>query len=137
MLVHCRDARDMGRHYPLICYPANGWELRKDRTRTITCRANAQETIEVSEYEFRKRRSASWQTKWVVNVLLLPDGTTTSDISAVMAAAADYRTHFFGAGQIQLVFPDGIDPPDRQRISETFMDAVGPAIEAIGSGIER
>ena len=73
----------------------------------------------------------------MVNVLLLPDGTVTTDISAVQAAAADYRTHFFGAGQIQLIFDKRIPDEDRYRIFETFMNALQPVIETIASGVER
>src|SRR4051794_24399767 len=25
LLIQCRDARDMGGHYPPVCYPASGW----------------------------------------------------------------------------------------------------------------
>ena len=134
-LVHWRDARDFGSHYPPICYRTQGWEQRQDRP--VACRMDADTTIEAAEYEFRKWRSAWWETIWVVNVLLLPDGTVTADISVVHAAAADYRMHFFGAGQIQLIFGERIPAADRQSISETFMHALQPVIEAIGSGIER
>lgn len=133
-LVHCRDARDMGRHYPPICYRAHGWEQRQERP--VVCRMDADTTIEAAEYEFRKWRSAWWETIWVVNVLLLPDGTVTTDISVVGAAAADYRTHFFGAGQVQLIFRERISAADRDKIFETFMNAIKPVIEAIGSGVE-
>ena len=134
-LVHCRDARDMGRHYPPVCYRAHGWEQRQDRP--VVCRMDPQTTMEAAEYEFRKWRSAWWETIWVVNVLLLPDGAVTTDISAVQATAADYRTHFFGAGQIQLIFRERIPAADRHRIFETFMNAIKPVVEAIGSGVER
>src|ERR1051325_5640374 len=25
LLIQCRDAQDMGGHYPPVCYPASGW----------------------------------------------------------------------------------------------------------------
>src|SRR5262245_21230560 len=34
-LVQCRDARDMGGHWPPVCYPAHGWTLRGTQKTTI------------------------------------------------------------------------------------------------------
>ena len=37
MIVQCRDARDMGGHYPPVCYPANGWtDNTDDQNQTFT-----------------------------------------------------------------------------------------------------
>src|SRR5215212_3483805 len=30
LLIQCRDARDMGGHYPPVCYPASGWVAVRD-----------------------------------------------------------------------------------------------------------
>ena len=135
LVVHCRDARDMGSHYPPVCYRANGWELRK--ARPVRWEVDPQTRVPAVEYEFSMRRGLHLRTIWVVNVLLLPNGTMSGDISSVGDAAADYRTHFFGAGQVQLIFGEDIRPPDRQGIFKTFMNAIQPVIEAIGSGVER
>src|SRR5688572_18549062 len=33
LLVHCGDAHDMVGHYPMRCYPAQGWTLKSQRQR--------------------------------------------------------------------------------------------------------
>src|SRR3954469_20179194 len=30
LFIQCRDARDMGGHYPPVCYPASGWVVVGD-----------------------------------------------------------------------------------------------------------
>ncbi len=140
LVIHCSDARDMGSHYPPVCYPANGWKLRRDRP--VVCRVKPGTVIPAKEYEFTRHEVRQGEPPLlriirVVNVLLLPDGTITPNISAVGAARADYRTHFFGAGQVQVVFGERIAPADRDRIFKTFMDAIQPVIAAIGTGVQR
>ena len=102
LLVHCRDARDMAGHYPPVCYPANGWVKKK--TRTMSWQVNPSLTVPVAEYEFAMWLPSSSRTMRVVNTLILPDGTLSPNMSEVRKAGADYQTHFFGAGQLQLVF---------------------------------
>src|SRR3954466_15155977 len=31
LFIQCRDARDMGGHYPPVCYPASGWVVVGDK----------------------------------------------------------------------------------------------------------
>jgi len=140
LVIHCSDARDMGCHYPPVCYPANGWKLRRDRP--VACRVKPDTIIPAKEYEFSRHEVRQGEPPLpriirVVNVLLLPDGTITPNISAVGAARADYRTHFFGAGQVQVVFGERIAPAERDRIFKTFMDAIQPVVAEIGTGVQR
>lgn len=135
LIVHCRDARDMGGHYPPVCYPAHGWVLRQ--TREVLWEVNPRMLVPAAEYEFSMWLPSRSRTTWVVNVLVLPDGTMTRDMSPVRSAAADYRTHFFGAGQIQLAFGERIRASERERIFKTFISAIEPVIEAIRRGVEE
>jgi hypothetical protein len=123
LVIHCSDARDMGCHYPPVCYPAHGWKLRRDRP--VVCRVEPDTIIPAKEYEFlrhevRQGEPPLLRTIWVVNVLLLPDGIITPDISAV-----------------QVVLGERIAPAERDRIFKTFMDAIQPVIAAIGTGVQR
>ena len=131
LLVHCRDARDMGSHYPPVCYPANGWDLQTSRP--LSCQAGGQAAMKAKEYEFRKQGLAWYDVIHVVDVLLLPDGTISPDISAVSAIAADYQRRYWGAGQVQVVFGERTRPAEREGVFREFAMAIQPFVEAVGS----
>ena len=135
LIVHCRDARDMGGHYPPVCYRAHGWVQRA--ARSVLWEVNPRMSVPAAEYEFSMWLPSHSRTLWVVNVLLLPDGSMSPDMSRVRSAAADYRTHFFGAGQIQLAFGERIRASERERIFKTFVNAIVPVIEAMKSGVQK
>lgn len=135
LIVHCRDARDIAGHYPPVCYPANGWVQRY--LHPMHLQVTPERSIDGAEYEFAMWLPASLRIMRVVNVLVLPDGTTTHDMKHVREAAADYRTHFFGAGQIQLAFAEHLRTQQREEILRTFIKALEPVLAAIESGVEK
>jgi len=124
LLVQCRDARDMGGHYPPVCYPASGCvlvgpELGKDMTWVVEGK-----TIEGKEYVFSHLEGGQTRTQIVDNLLILPRITNcyVRDIDKVRAFAADYTQRFYGAAQIQFVF-DGEVPESERR--DIFTKLIG------------
>jgi len=116
LLVQCRDARDMGGHYPPVCYPASGCvvvgdKLGRDMTWTIDGK-----TIVGKEYEFSHLEEGQTRVQVIDNLLILPRGSDcyVTDIQDVRDFAADYTQRFYGAAQIQFVF-DGSVPESERR----------------------
>lgn len=136
LVVHCRDARDMAGHYPPICYPASGWVQRR-KAMAVSWQVNPRMTVPAAVYEFVMWLPSSSRTMWVANTLLLPDGTMTRDMSDVRAAAADYQTHFLGAGQVQLVFGEYMLASQREKIFKTFFNAIEPVLQVMESGVTK
>jgi hypothetical protein len=128
LLIQCRDARDMGGHYPPICYPASGWvpmpgedgkPLARAMTWTIDGRA-----IAGMEYAFTGNNDGQTIIRTVDNLLILPSGSDcyVRKMEQIRAAASDYLRQFYGAAQIQLIF-DGAVPENERR--EIFTQLIG------------
>ena|SRR5437868_2475658 len=124
LLVQCRDARDMGGHYPPVCYPANGCVVVGDehgRNMTWTIEGK---TIIGKEYEFSHFEEGQTCTQIIDNLLILPRGQDcyVREIKEVRDFASDYRQHFFGAAQIQFVFDESV--PENER-RDTMTQLIG------------
>ena len=133
LFVHCKDAGDMAGHYPARCYPTQGW-IEVDRQPKDWHISGL--TIEGSEYTFSLLRPEGTIRMVVDNFIIMPDGRTLRDIDGVYDAAADYKTHFYGAGQMQLLTEASMS--DRRR-NEVFHEIVGAnmaVIDAVRSGFE-
>jgi len=134
MIVHCKDARDMAGHYPPICYPANGWTQTDLQQRAWAVDGQA---IPAADYEFQMRLPAAKRRMYVLNTLVMPGDELTTRMSELRQMAADYQSHFYGAGQIQFVFDDGMSEADRKRVFKRFYRHLSPAVEAMRSGVEK
>ena len=133
LLIQCRDARDMGGHYPPICYPSSGWvrvinneagktpeeKLGKPMEWIINGRV-----IIGMEYEFTGSSDTGTITRTVDNLLILPreHDCYVRQMDKIREAAADYLHKFYGAAQIQLIF-DGAVPENERR--EIFTQLIG------------
>jgi len=134
MFVHVRDARDIAGHFPPNCYPSNGWTER----RTQDDRWNiAGTSVPVRDYLFTMELPTGDRQMHVLNTLVLPEGRLTRQMSEVRGAAADYRSRFYGAGQIQVLMNHRMTPARRKAIFKRFFKAMRPAIEAMRAGIEQ
>jgi hypothetical protein len=133
LIVHCQDARDMAGHYPPICYPAHGWVADGEQLGPIALTPQTEPVLGTS-YRFEMNFATHGSAMWIWNALLLPDGRTTSDMRVVRRAASDYLTHFFGAGQIQLIFDGEMTWEERERIILEFSPIIQPVLAAIFSG---
>jgi hypothetical protein len=133
MIVHCKDARDMAGHYPPICYRANGWTQQSTEDHRWSMLG---QTLPVRRYTFTMDLPTGEREMHVLNMLVLPDGALTREMTRVREAAADYRSHFFGAGQMQLILDSRMSPSRRRAVFERFFEAVQPAIHAMRSGLK-
>ena len=122
LLIQCRDARDMGGHYPPICYPASGWvavqnEKGKPLARHMTWTINNRVIVGM-EYEFTGNTDGQTITRTVDNLLILPRGREcyVQQMDEIRAAAADYLRQFYGAAQIQLIFDGAVPETERRQI---------------------
>jgi hypothetical protein len=140
MVVHCKDARDLAGHYPPVCYPANGWtkDSQQDRRWTIADPNGPATEVPVRHYRFARPRTEGEgkRTMHVLNTLMLPNGRLTREMSAVRRLAADYRSHFYGAGQLQLIVGGDVPLAQRRRLFAQFFKAMRPAVQAIGAGLK-
>jgi hypothetical protein len=130
LLVQCRDIRDMCGHYPPICYPANGWELKGEHD--ITLQAAGMD-IPCVQYDFRFNTGGEPRVLTVVNFLVLPEGFIR-DMDALRRAAGYRRKQPYGSGQVQLVVGAEISPEERRQMFAELVGGLGPVIEAIRAG---
>jgi hypothetical protein len=135
LLVQCPDTRDILGHYPPVCYVVHGWTMLTDPPVAREIPA-AGRTLHASEYEFSRMRLDQTAHINVLDVMLLPDGRSCSDMETLERDARDYRVRFFGAAQIQIECDAGMDAEKRQGIYETFLDACKPVIDEIVSGLK-
>lgn len=133
LIVQCKDARDMGGHYPPVCYPAHGWIAGP--VQPVQWQVESL-TIPGMQYTFNQSLPGRTAAILVANTLVLPNGQIIPDINGVRSLAADSRYHFYGAGQVQLVFGDSIPLERRREVIDIFLKASLPVIQAMRRGIE-
>ncbi len=136
MIVHCRDARDMGGHYPPVCYPSNGWTPDPGGTRERTWTIGGLR-IPGMEYAFHTGGFPRTSSIIVYNFILRPDGLIERDIRGLVEAAYDPRKKLFGAGQVQVLFEASTPEASREKIFEILIRGCLPAIREILSGVTQ
>lgn len=131
LLVQCKDARNLAGHYPPICYPAHGWQLDHQSPRVWT---GSGFDINGIEYEFSYGTIAGAQRMIVTNFMLLPDGRTSPDMTAVYRVASDHQRRFYGAAQVQILTDARTPEQQRRRIVMDFVEASTDVLQTILSG---
>jgi len=127
LLIQCKDARDMGGHYPPICYPGSGWvPVGNEKGREMTWKVG-DKTIIGMEYEFTNGHDGQTITRTVDDLLILPrefggEDCYVRNMHQIREAAGDYLRQFYGAAQIQLIF-DGAVPENERR--DIFTQLIG------------
>jgi len=136
-LVHCANAHHMIGHFPLRCYPAEGWNLRASRERNW---AAGDLSITGMEYEFTREElgDASGERAIVVaNCLFRSGGRVLRDMAAMsegIGGAGDLST---GAAQVQIVFDAGTPPERRESAVRSLLEGYLPVIRAILADVQR
>jgi hypothetical protein len=133
LIVQCEEARDMAGHYPPVCYPQSGWTAKHVGNETQWTLADGK-VVKGMKYEFVRLLPTQSSTLYVNHVFILPGGQNAQSIERVRTLAADYRQHFYGAGQIHIVFGEDVDAKQRKRITRFFLEASRPVIDAISAG---
>ncbi len=135
MFVHCRDARDVGGHYPPVCYPSNGWRTVEGATRPRDFRVDGLD-LPCTEYRFSWPDPMQPREVVVVNFILRPDGIDR-DVDSLREAAYDPRRKVYGGGQVQVVFGGTLPEAERDRVFAEVVRACLPAVREVISGAAR
>jgi hypothetical protein len=135
LFVQCRDARDMGAHYPPVCYRGQGYICTSGRE-DFDCEVKPGQIVKGSEYLFTMPSSFEAKSQWVIDLLIVPnrEGTFARDIDEVRRAAADYLRQYYGAAQIQLVMDGSYSKDIRYAIFRELMADNMPLINILRSG---
>jgi hypothetical protein len=131
MIVQCRDARDMGGHYPPVCYPAHGWTLQGTQVRHLRVHGTP---IPVSVYRFVRESIEDYAEIVIYNFFVRPDGSLESGRGGVREAASNPRMKPFGAGQVQLMFGPTMPAARRDEIFRLLVGNAFPVVDAIRKG---
>jgi len=127
VLVQCKDTRDMGGHYPPICYPGQGWV--EDGPQQQVAVTVGSRPVNMIRYNFRRESFDRDRRLVVYNFFAIPGQGLPTDMKSVRASAEDYTARPFGAGQFQVVL-DGQRPIEREQA--IVAELLGPLDAVIG-----
>ncbi len=152
-LIHCSDFRDMGGHYPPVCYPAHGWSLEsesrlsskdlwtfnpEDRseleaegelTSIRVAISDRLEPVDLVIYRFsRADRGLRSIRMTVVNAFILPDGRWSSSLGDIRDAASRRRLAGEGVAQVQITMAGW---PELAAIEEPVAALLGSIPEVV------
>jgi hypothetical protein len=68
--------------------------------------------------------------------MLMPNGKTSADMEGVKARLS-LRSRYYGAGQIQVVFDDGVPAPARDAAVRELLSGYQRVIDAILAGVSE
>lgn len=130
LLVQTKDARDMIGHYPPVCYPSHGWTVNSQQPGDWQVGSHH---ITGTEYDISYESTSERTDMTIVNFLVMPDGQFMRDMQGVKHAASDYRRHFFGSAQVQVVTPSSMTPQRREEVVRELIGANLELLDALGS----
>jgi hypothetical protein len=133
MIFQSGDARDMGGHFPPICYPANGWVELEDSRVARTWRISDRE-LPGMEYAFSMEKPTGTSRIVVHCLMLLPDGRAVREMGPIRQFGGNHSRKAFGAAQIQLIYDHSIDPSVREQLTQWVLLLNQPMIELLLSG---
>ncbi len=129
LIVQSADARDMGGHYPPVCYPNAGWkEQAPPRDTEIRVRGL---TIPVTEYTYALSAMDGSQERRILDFFVLKPEGPVREQKFVRRQASDYRLRHYGAAQFQVIVDGPTSVAARERIFEEFVEPLVPLIKAI------
>lgn len=132
LFIHCTDAHHMVGHFPLRCYPADGWNLDASSQRDWQVG-----TLHLTgmEYEFSRPEVGNpfgdSEHLVVDNVLLRPNGQILRDMNSMSDSIVGAEGQATGAGQIQIYFTPDVPVADRDAAVQTLVTGCRPVIDAI------
>ena len=127
MIVQCSDARDMGGHYPPVCYPGNGWMEYPEKPAWSYLIGDQ----ELRVYGFHRQAGRKERELVIYNLFILPTGVLTTSMRDVRKLSANYEYRQYGAAQLQVMIDGEIDSAEHAWIVESLYAAARPAIEAV------
>jgi hypothetical protein len=132
MLVHCDDAHLMVGHFPMRCYPADGWQLVHAEPRDWLV---GDLRLTGTEYEFFMQEIGGQingeQRIIVANCLLRPGGLVLRDMEALSHSIIGAEGEATGAGQVQVYFDASVPKSARDNAIASLVAGYRPVIDAI------
>lgn len=133
VMTHAVDLNDMVGHYPPICYPGAGWTL-EDGAETHELDLGF-DTVRVREYRFvRRSESGADIGVRVLNGFILPDGSTTTEMSELRARAGRRALAAAGAAQMQMIVPAAYDEQETLEVMAAIVRSTEEAVRLMGLG---
>lgn len=133
VMTHAVDLNDMVGHYPPICYPGAGWTL-EDSSETHELDLGF-DTVRVREYRFvRRSESGADIGVRVLNGFILPDGSTTTEMSELRARAGRRALAAAGATQMQMIVPESYDEQETLEVMAAIVRSTEEAVRLMGLG---
>jgi len=133
ILVHCADAHDMAGHFPLRCYPAQGWTPASEAERDWP--AQAAMLMTGSEYCFERHTdrggAGSKQSVIVANALLRPGNIVYRNMDQLTGSILGAGGQAAGAGQLQIVFDVSVPAAERDAAVSQLVEGHRTVIAAI------
>jgi hypothetical protein len=135
MLVHCGTIRDMGGHYPPICYPAHGWQS----TGSAAARVEIGPSMyDASLYTFERSSAGRRSGMTITNFFIIPspEDPIIHDLDKLRKIGERRSRDGLGVAQIQIVTDSTMPADEREQAVQLILDAVEPVIRIIGDGIQ-
>jgi hypothetical protein len=133
VMTHAVDLNDMVGHYPPICYPGAGW-TREDGGGIHELDLGF-DTVRVREYRFvRRSESGADIGVRVLNGFILPDGSTTTEMSDLRARAGRRALAAAGAAQLQMIVPAAYDEQQALDVMAAIIRSTEEAVRLMGLG---
>lgn len=129
LIVQSADARDMGGHYPPVCYPNAGW-AKLDEPRDSAVEVGGRE-IPITEYTYGVATLEGARERRILDFFVLKPIGPVREQRHIRRQASDYRLRHFGAAQIQVIIDGPTSVAYRERIFAEFVEPLIPLIEAI------
>lgn len=135
IVVQTKDSRDMGGHYPPVCYPSSGWQPDTEWPAPKTVKVMGMD-VPYQIYTFKQRAFPRDRRIKIYGLFAIPDGGFRTDIKSVRKAAEDYRVRPFGCAQIQVIV-DADTPDDLgERIFVELMTEIAPLLKDLSGSPE-
>lgn len=129
LIVQSADARDMGGHYPPVCYPNAGWsKLQEPRDSEVQVAGTA---IPLTEYTYGVDGFDGGRERRILDFFVLKPVGPVREQRHVRRQASDYRLRHYGAAQIQVIVDGPTSITAREAIFAEFVEPLIPLIQAI------
>ena len=135
MFVHCGNIRDMGGHYPPVCYPAHGWQATGSAAQSVTF-DNVQHSVR--EYSFIKSLDGKKRGMRVTDFFLIPskESPIIYDLDQLRKLGERRAENQLGVGQIQILTTSDIPDDERKEAVDAVLHSLEPVIKAVGDGVQ-
>ena len=133
LVVHCMDVRDMGGHYPPVCYPSAGWLSTEDPASGEATLEVGGRRLPVEMYAFRRIEGGIRESRIrVYNFFVLPDGGVTADIAKLRGRSERLALSAEGVAQIQIITAIEMPPAEAVVAANELLDGLAGLLAPLG-----